>query len=280
VSANHEQVRYWNEEGADQWVTRQDLLDRMLAVFLPPLLAAVAAAPGDHVLDVGCGSGATTLELARIVGPDGRVMGLDVSRPLLDRLQERAASRGLANVLVRDADAQVAQLPAGHFDAVASRFGVMFFDDPVAAFSNLARATKPGGRLAFVCWQPADRNPWFAEPLAAAMAVLPDAGLPPPGSPGPFALSNPERVCDVLRASGFDAMTVESLTVDLDSGTPGEAAAFTVNSTMVRRLAGDAGDAVKEAVGAAIRAVMDRNQAPDGHVRMAGAAWLVTAHRP
>ena len=94
MSANQEQVRYWNEEGADQWVTRQDLLDTMLAVFLPPLLAAVAASPGDHVLDVGCGSGATTLELAGLVGPAGRVMGLDVSRPLLDRLQERAGSRG------------------------------------------------------------------------------------------------------------------------------------------------------------------------------------------
>ena len=183
-------------------------------------------------------------------------------------------------MLVREADAQVAPLPAGHFDVVASRFGVMFFDDPVAAFANLARATKPGGRLAFVCWQPVDRNPWFAEPLAAAMAVVPDPKLPPPGSPGPFAFSNPERVCEVLRAGGFEAMTVESLTVELDSGTPDEAAAFTINSTMVRRLAGDADDAVKEAVGVAIRAVMDRHRAPDGHVRMAGAAWLVTAHRP
>jgi SAM-dependent methyltransferase len=261
-------------------VTRQERLDTMLAVFLPPLLTAAAASPGDHVLDVGCGSGATTLELADAVGPAGRVMGLDVSRPLLDRLQERAAPRGLANVLVREADAQVAALPAGHFDVVASRFGVMFFDDPVAAFANLARAMKPGGRLAFVCWQPVDRNPWFAEPLAAAMAVVPDPKLPPPGSPGPFALSSPERVCDVLRRGGFDAVTVESLTVELDSGTPDEAAAFTVNSTMVRRVAGDADESVKGAVAVAIRAVMDRNQASDGHVRMAGAAWLVTARRP
>jgi SAM-dependent methyltransferase len=278
VTVNEEQVRYWNEEGGTAWVERQEHVDRMLSVFLPCLLDAVSPQPGDHILDIGAGAGATALAVAEAVGPSGRVMALDLSRPLLDRLEERAAASGVGNVITRVADAQTASLPAEHFDSLLSRFGVMFFDDPPAAFANLARAAKPAGRLAFVAWQPVTENPWFSVPLRAAMAVVPDAVLPPPGSPGPFAFGDPDRVRAAL-AGGFSEVRVESLRLEIDCGTIDEATDFSVHSGLVGRLTGRADAEVKAAVAAAIHESIRELAGSDGRVRVGSATWLVTARR-
>ena len=207
VSVNQEQVRYWNEEGADQWLTRQDRLDTMLAVFLRSPAGGRGGLAGRRT----CSTSAAGAVPPRSSWPasSARRAGDGPRRVPSPPRPAAGARRGPGvspTCWCGRPMRRSAPLPAGHFDVVASRFGVMFFDDPVAAFANLARATKPGGRLAFVCWQPVDRNPWFAEPLAAAMAVVPDPKLPPPGGPGPFAFSYPDRVCDVLRAGGFDAI--------------------------------------------------------------------------
>src|SRR5215470_17327500 len=140
TNANAEQTKYWNQQ---------------------------AAPPGERVLDLGCGCGASSLALASRVGPSGRVLGLDVSEPMLARARERAA--GLAQVSFRHADVQTAALERGAFDAAFSRFGVMFFEDPQAAFRNVLGALRPGGRLVFVCWRPVAENPWVQVPMAAAL---------------------------------------------------------------------------------------------------------------
>ena len=180
---------------------------------LAPLGAAVMdrAAPmaGERVLDVGCGCGDTTLELARRVAPGGAVTGVDVSAPMLALARQRAAAAGLAVTLI-NADAETHGLPAGAFDLGFSRFGVMFFNDPEAAFANIARSLRPGGRLVFVCWRAVALNPWVSIPLDAARPLFPDFEPPQPGAPGPFAFAEAGRVEAILSGAGFGDVTLES----------------------------------------------------------------------
>src|SRR5919202_367006 len=185
MTQNTEQIEYWNGTAADTWVAQQERLDRQLDPLGRAALRVLAPRPGEHVLDVGCGSGQTTLQLADAVGPDGRVVGVDVSSQLLAAARRRPRP---ANVAFEQADAQTYAFERP-FDAIYSRFGVMFFADPVAAFANLRRALKPGGRMAFVCWREEAANPMMTVPMAAAAKHLPP--LPPPAqdahAPGPFA---------------------------------------------------------------------------------------------
>ena len=163
---NAEQVRYWNEVAGPRWVRFQEGLDRQLAALAEAALGRAAPAPGEAVLDVGCGCGATTLELGRRVGGSGRALGVDISRPMLERARARAQAAGGAGRLRRGRRAD-GEFEAGAFDLLFSRFGVMFFTDPAAAFANLRRALRPGGRVAFLCWQRFADNPWMLVPLGA-----------------------------------------------------------------------------------------------------------------
>jgi SAM-dependent methyltransferase len=165
--------------------------------------------PGERVIDIGCGAGDTTLELAARVGARGETLGVDISEPLLALARSRATTTGSAARFVAG-DAQELELASGR-DAVFSRFGVMFFADPVAAFRNLAKALRPGGRLTFVCWRRPDENPWMIAPLQAAIA----AGLPQPPeatrhAPGPYAFADRDRVAGILASAGFDRVTIEA----------------------------------------------------------------------
>jgi SAM-dependent methyltransferase len=228
------------------------------------------------VLDVGCGFGTTTMAFAAAVGAHGRVMGLDLSAPLLARARERSQEQGIANVIWREDDAQSAALPGGHFDLVASRFGVMFFDDPVAAFTNLARAAKPGGRLRFVCWQAKECNPWYTFP---SEALAPHIELPPPPSgPGPFALADAERVRELLDEAGWAETTVDPFEPSMLEGAGGN-----VDRVIRHMVRGPVAAALRNATPAARAAGLDALRAAissrtiDGEVRFPTAAWMVEA---
>jgi SAM-dependent methyltransferase len=217
TTPNDEQRRYWNSDAGQAWARRQERLDRQIAPHGERALAAAEPRAGERVLDVGCGCGATTLALARRVEASGFATGLDLSGPMLERARQRAAEAGLDNVAFREEDAQTARLdePA---DLVFSRFGVMFFADPVAAFANLAAALRPGGRLAFVCWQGVMKNPWVTVPMAAVAAHLPLPAPPPPGTPGPFAFGDAERVRDILERAGFAGIEIEGAEIPMSPG--------------------------------------------------------------
>jgi len=276
---NAEQIAYWNEVSGPKWVALDALLDGQIAPFGQAVMDRLEIAVGASVLDVGCGCGATAVELARRVGPAGRVVGLDISRVMLERARERAREAGRQNVQFLDADAQTHAFEPASADAVFSRFGVMFFADPVQAFRNLRRALVPGGRLGFVCWQALQRNPWMLVPLAAA---APHVSLPPrpaEGAPGPFAFGDLERLRGILEAAGFEQIAFEPEEREIPVGGGG-----TLEATVDFALQmGPAGQAYREAAPEArdrVRAAVAEALSPfareDG-VHMESAATLVTA---
>lgn len=205
---NQSERDFWNGGPGRLWADRQALLDRLQSNVLARLMDAARPAPGEAVLDIGCGAGATTLAAARAVGPRGRVLGLDISEPLAARAREILSDAGARNAGIALLDIQSDRPDAPPFDLCLSRFGVMFFDDPVTAFANIRAALRPGGRLACATWAEAARNPWFALPRAAATDRL---GMPPrgdPDAPGPLAFRDPVRVRRILDAAGWSAVSI------------------------------------------------------------------------
>lgn len=205
---NQPERDFWNGGPGRLWADRQALLDRLQSNVLARLMDAARPAPGEAVLDIGCGAGATTLAAARAVGPRGRVLGLDISEPLAARAREILSDAGARNAGIALLDIQSDRPDAPPFDLCLSRFGVMFFDDPVTAFANIRAALRPGGRLACATWAEAARNPWFALPRAAATDRL---GTPPqgdPDAPGPLAFRDPVRVRRILDAAGWSAVSI------------------------------------------------------------------------
>jgi SAM-dependent methyltransferase len=280
AGGNAEQLRYWNETAGAKWVAYQAALDAQLRPLGQRAMDRARIAPGEHVLDVGCGCGDTTLELAGRVAPGGEVVGLDPSALMLARAVERAREAGAGNARFVQADAQTHALPAARFDAVYSRFGVMFFADPVAAFANLRRCLRPGGRLAFVCWQPLARNPWLLVPLQAAAQHLTLPPPPAPGAPGPFAFADREHVSRILTRAGFTDVGFDDVqeTLALAGGGGVDAAVRLLlegvgpTSAAMR----EADPAVRERVAAAVRDAL-APFADAGGVRMPCAAWVVSA---
>ena len=204
-AANAAQSEFWNAGPGQIWVRRQPDLDALHRGVTELLLEAAAPRPGEAALDVGCGAGASTFALAGAVGPQGRVTGVDVSAPLLTRAEARRAELGLEGVGFILADAQAHPFAPQGFDLVASRFGMMFFADPVAAFANLRRALRPGGRIVFAAWAGPERNPWFTLPLRVAEARLGPGAPSDPDGPGPMAFRDLARVRGLLAAAGFAA---------------------------------------------------------------------------
>jgi SAM-dependent methyltransferase len=280
--ANQEQKSYWNEQAGPVWVAHQERLDRQIGPHGERAMALLAPAPGEHVLDLGCGCGDSSLALARRVAPGGRVLGVDLSGPMLVRARERAAAAGLANVSFRAADVQSASLEAGAFDGAFSRFGVMFFADPVAAFGNVRSALRPGGRLAFACWRPVTENPWVLVPMAAAAPLMALPPPPPPGTPGPFAFGDGARVRGILEAAGFADIAVDPAELPM---TPGggdldEAAdTFLEIGPLASALReADAGAALRDQIRGAVRKAFE-SHLRGGRVELGSAIWLVRARR-
>jgi len=273
-SPNADQVEYWNTAAGETWVRFQDQLDRQIAPLGRAAMRALAPAAGEQILDIGCGCGQTSLELAAAVGAQGRVTGVDISRLMLGVARNRPVPAGAAAPVFEEADAQTAVL--GRFDAAFSRFGVMFFSDPVAAFRNIHAALKPAGRLAFACWRPFEENVWMRAPMEAALPYLPE--LPPadPLAPGPFAFADPDRIRGILSQAGFRDIAIaphDELIGGADIEASLELALRVGPLARVLREAPEVGDVL----GGPLRAALERFLTPEGVVLMPAAIWVVTA---
>lgn len=279
VGPNHEQQEYWSGGEGRHWIDQEASYDQMLAPFADALLDAAALESDDLVLDVGCGTGPTTCAAAALV-PGGRAQGVDISAPMVAAARRRAERAGLANVSFEVADVQSDPLPTG-VDVAISRFGVMFFADPVAAFTNIAAALAPGGRLAFVCWQPVTANQWLTVPMAAVAAVVGPPTPTPADAPGPFSLGDPDRIRSLLAAAGFGDVTVGALESPLVVGgatSLDDAVGFLATGRMIRNALGDTPPAAVERAVAAMRTALEPYAGPDG-VTLGAATWVVRARR-
>jgi SAM-dependent methyltransferase len=270
--SNVEQARAWDGAEGDYWAEHADWFDRSLAGYDAVFFDAARVGPGDRVLDVGCGTGQTTRAAARLA-PAGQALGLDLSAQMIDVARQRAAREALPNVRFARADAQIHPFPPGGFDIVLSRTGAMFFGDPRAAFGNLARALRPGGRLTLLSWQPAARNEWFGA-FWTALTGRAELPTPPPGAPSPFSLSDPDRVHDLLTATGFAGIEISPHSADLHYGDAAVAERLLLG--LLGWMLRDRDDPDRGR--AALRTSLRDHLGPDG-VQYGSAAWLITAHR-
>jgi SAM-dependent methyltransferase len=278
-SFNEDQHARWNGADGEFWTANQDRLDRTLAPVTAPLVEFAAPRPGSTVIDVGCGCGATTIEIARAVGPSGRVVGVDVSSPMLALAAERL--RGFANATCLLGDAAALRLRDFDADLIVSRFGVMFFGDPVAAFANMRTGLAAGGRLRFACWRPIGENPWLQIPLHAVYEHAPRLPKPDPEEPGPFAFSDPARVTRILTASGFMAPSFTPLDIQMDIAAGGTLEDAVIQSSSMgpaKRALADQPEEIRAAAVESIRRVLAPHASPAG-VSLPGAVWLVAADR-
>ena len=222
--ANTAQHQYWNTVAGPRWVGLGGFVERRVGSVNDLLLARSRVAAGESVREIGCGTGATTVPLAETVGPRGRVVGVDLSEPMLEGARKRVAESGLGNITLLPADAQVHPFAPGEFDLVTSRFGVMFFADPFAAFGNLLPAARPGGRLCFVCWAPLNDNKHWLIPYEVALRHLGPPAPQPPRAPGPMALSDPDYVRLILDTAGFADIAIDREAPTITGSTPEEEA--------------------------------------------------------
>lgn len=272
---NHDQAALWNDASGRAWVDLQHVTDGALAAFEARLVQEAFPGEGMHVADIGCGAGATTLAMARRVGPAGSCVGVDISGPLVAAARARAAGEERGDVTFIQADAQTHPFEPGRFDAIISRFGVMFFDDPEAAFANLRRGARRGATLTFVAWRGPDENPFMTLAPRTAAPHLPPLPVPGPDEPGPFALADPDRVRRILDAGGW--RDVEVVPLDLPC-TIAEADLLPYVTKM-----GPVGRALDEADEATRTRIVDvllPAFAPfirDGVVSFTAASWLVRA---
>ena len=279
--ANTAQHEYWNTVGGPRWIGLGGLVERRNLVFNDLLSGRSAVALGESVLEIGCGTGATTVPLAEAVGPRGRVVGVDLSEPMLAGARQRVADSGLGNISLVQADAQVHRLEAGGFDLIVSRFGVMFFADPVAAFSNLLPAARPGGRLCFVCWGPLEENRHWVIPYEVALRHLGPPAPTPPHTPGPLAFSDRDYVLRTLERAGFADVVIDRETPEIVGSTPEEEAEYACVMGPPARLIEE--KKPDQAVRTVIRQEMAEafaDYARGGPMLLSSTVFLVTAQRP
>jgi SAM-dependent methyltransferase len=274
---NAEMASAWNGADGEDWVAHADRYDAASAAFDPSLLDGARITATDRVLDVGCGAGVSTRAAAR-AAPDGHATGIDLSAPLLAEARRRSAAAGLTNTTFVQGDAQVHPFGPGAYDVVVSRFGAMFFGDPVAAFSNLVRGLRPGGRLALLSWQELARNEWLLV-LRRALAAGRPLPEPPGDAPGPFGLSDPDHVRRVLATAGFEAVDIAGVLGTVRLGADAEDAfGFVSGLGLTRGLLGGLDDDARRAALADLRGQLAAHATPAG-VLFGAAAWLVTARR-
>ena len=268
-----EQAEFWKGRGGQGWLSAYSRIDRAMVPFSEVLLEAAAARAGEHVIDVGCGTGATTAVLAKAVGPRGHVLAVDISGPLI----EAARSHRVDNATFVLGDAASHPYQHHHYDLVFSRFGVMFFGDPVMAFRNFHQALKPGGRLVFLCWRTPQENPWGLVTVRAAAPFLPPIPRPGPEDPGQYSFGDRARVERILREASFRDASFEAIDRPVWMGA--SAADIAEGATRFGPLAAAFAEAAPDAVDKArqaIAAALEPHQGPDG-IELPGACWLVRA---
>lgn len=275
--ANQTQAALWNDASGRTWVELQAVLDRALASFVPVLLAEGFPGEGARVLDVGCGSGATTVAMAKRVGAAGSCLGADISGPLVTAARERVAAERIGNATFVQADAQTYAFEPESFDAVISRFGVMFFDDSQAAFTNLRRALRISGKLAFVAWRSPAENPFMTTARRAAESLLSNLPTSDPNAPGQFAFADGDRVRGILEHSGWSDIEIRPIDVE---GHIVESDLFSYVTKLgpVGMALREVDEATRVRVSEAVRGAFD-SYIRNGMARFTMACWLVTALR-
>ena len=276
--ANEAQITHWREQGGEGWVRGQDRMDRQLSPLGDLVRERLAPVPGEAIVDVGCGTGQTTLQLADAVAPNGRAVGIDISTPMLALARERAQGRD--NVSFLEADAQTHAFAPASFDGLFSRFGVMFFDDPVAGFANLGAAMRPAGRLSFVCWRPPEYNLFMTEGVRVIASLIPPSPLPLPDAPGPYAFADADRARTILTSAGWSAIEIDphdipiTVAANLDEAIAG-LQEIGPTAFMLR----EAPAATRAAALEELRAAFAPRIGRDG-LQAVAAVWIVHAVRP
>ena len=277
---NAKQKDFWSGKGGDYWVEKQSEMDIMLNPLGEKALAKLDLKSNSDVLDIGCGCGATTLEIAKKVS-EGTVTGLDISVPMLDKAESEASIQGIANVDFRVVDVQVDQLASEKYDYVYSRFGVMFFDDPYEAFKNIFSSIKEGGELSFVCWQDPSLNPWQSLSVQVIRGYL-DMPSPPPRSPGPFAFHEKDYVKEILEKSGFSNISFDDNQEDITmfSGKSLQEASedYLAINPVVTEMLKDSPDDLKAEIVESLKEAFSEFHKGDGLV-FPSATWVVSADK-
>ncbi len=275
------QAQVWNGPAGAAWVRHRGQFDATLTPFGEAVMERLPLDPGAQVLDVGCGTGHTAVEIARRVDP-GQVVGVDISLTMLAAARARAAEAGVGNVAFEEADVQTSPLGEATFDVAFSRLGVMFFSDPVAAFTAVRRSLVAGGRLGFICFQEPSRNPLVTLPVMAAMAPL---GLTPPpaGAPSPFALAAPERIRSILGDAGFTDISIDHGpdigVVPVDGSIDDTARRVLEQNPATASALERADEAAASAALAATAAALEEHR-QGAEVRLGAATWVVLATAP
>ncbi|MDF3832970.1 class I SAM-dependent methyltransferase [Cupriavidus basilensis] len=274
---DNEQTALWNGHAGRAWVDAQALLDQMFKPFEELLVEAVRAGSGHRVLDVGCGTGSTTLAVARLLGAGGRCVGADISDPMIAAARARAGREDTTASFIR-ADVQMHAFEPASFDTIISRLGVMFFDNPVAAFANLRRAARDDAELQFIAWRSAAENPFMTTAERAAAPLLPNLPARRPGVPGQFSFADRDRISTILEESGWAGIDIRP--IDVDCTLPEKAlAGYLSRFGPVGLILQDADERTRAQVGEAVRAASE----PYVHgteVRYTAACWMVSARAP
>lgn len=272
-----EQTKLWNGPAGRAWVESQELLDQVLEPFEDLLVEEVSARSGGQVLDVGCGTGSTTLAAARQLGAKGRCVGVDISEPMLAAARARAEREGTPASFIR-ANAQSHAFEPASFDLLISRFGVMFFNDPVQAFANLRRASRPDAELRFIAWRSAAENPFMTTAERAAAPLLPTLPARPPEGPGQFAFADPGRVHSILEESGWAGIGLRP--IDVTCTLPEkELVRYFTRHGPVGLFLQQADDRTRQQVVETVRAAFEPYVHGD-EVRFTGACWMLSARAP
>jgi SAM-dependent methyltransferase len=274
---NTDQIAYWNGPGGQRWANRQQAQDVLLGPVADILIDRASPAAGERIIDVGCGSGATTIAFAQKVGPSGHALGIDVSGPMLARARQSAPAQLPVDFVL--ADATIYPFDPASSDLLASRFGVMFFADPAASFANMRKALRRSGRLAFACWREPRDNPWMMAPLQAVYKHVPKLPQQGPEDPGPFAFASEARVNRILSEAGFTGIAMEPCPLSLDVAIGGGLEAAVQGALEIGPASRALEGAPADVRAAAVRSIREalapfvRGQT----VPLPGSIWIVTA---
>jgi ubiquinone/menaquinone biosynthesis C-methylase UbiE len=277
---NIKQKQFWSGAGGDVWVDKQREMDIMLNPLGERVIQGLDLKEETKILDIGCGCGATTLEIAKIVN-QGEVIGVDISEPMLERATQTASDMALTNISYQVKDVQVDEMPNNYFDIAFSRFGVMFFEDPFEAFNNINHSLKDDGQLSFVCWQHASLNPWQSLSIQVIKEFL-DLPAPPPKSPGPFAFEDKSYIEEILNASGFRDIEIRDNQEDIVmfSGKSIREACedyLTINPVVTEMLKNSPSELREEILEALIGKFSDYHK--DDGLLFPSATWVVSARK-